>query len=89
MDRNHCQLSQAACESCFGGRIELREFGEAGCVMDVRDEDDTEKITFFIKDRDGSNKVLHVNQENWPEAYNSWMLLYQKQQAAKATVPAS
>ena len=87
LDRNHCDVYNAGCESCFGGRIEVffgdRSFGPemdvAGCVMDIKEEDKKEKITFYIKDRDGSDKVLNVDKENWPDAYDSWMDMYEKQ----------
>ncbi|MEK6256664.1 MAG: hypothetical protein N2C13_05020 [Chloroflexota bacterium] len=79
MDRNHCQLSLAACESCFGGRILLKEFDMEGCVMKIEEEEDKENITFYIKDRDGEDKVLYVNADNWPDAYDSWFLMYEKQ----------
>lgn len=87
LDRNHCAIHQAGCESCFGGRVEVffggREHGldmdVAGCVMRLEDEDNKDIVTFFISDRDGEDKVLKVTQENWPDAYNSWMELYQEQ----------
>ena len=79
MDRNHCARWQAACDSCFGGRVVIKEFDLEGCVMDVI-EDDQEEITFYIKDRDGEDKVLVVNEKNWPEAYDSWQDLWEKQQ---------
>ncbi len=81
MDRNHCSRHQAACESCFGGRIMLKEFDMGGCVMEIQEEQDKENITFYIKDRDGGDKTLYVTSENWPDAYNSWLLLWEEQQA--------
>lgn len=91
MDRNHCETYQAGCESCFGGRIEVhfgdRDFGPdldvGGCVMKITEEDRQDTVTFFIKDRDGSDKELVVNKQNWPDAYDSWMQLYEQQQAEK------
>ena len=85
MDRNHCQLSQAACESCFGGRIILKDFDIEGCVMKIEEEDDKDNITFYIHDRNGTDKELYVNDENLPDAYNSWLLLWTEQQAHKST----
>ena len=92
VDRNHCGVYQTACESCFGGRIQVH-FGDrpegldvvevAGCVLEIKDEEDRDNITFIIKDRDGSQKELRVDQENWPEAYDSWLMLYEKQQSEK------
>ncbi|MDH5506418.1 MAG: hypothetical protein OEZ02_04290 [Anaerolineae bacterium] len=80
MDRNHCDLWQASCESCFGRKIILKEFDIEGCVMKILEEENKSEITFYIKDRNGSDKVLYVNQENWPDAYNSWLLLWEQQQ---------
>ncbi|MFC1936586.1 hypothetical protein ACFLYP_02840 [Chloroflexota bacterium] len=89
IDRNHCDIYQAGCESCFGGRVEFffggREFGldmdVGGCVMEIEEEDERDQLSFYIKDRDGEDKELHIDRENWPEAYDSWMQLYEKQQA--------
>jgi len=80
MDRNHCQLSQAACESCFGGQIMVWDFEIDGCIMEIKEEEDKDNITFYIKDHDCSDKVLYVNKDNWPDAYDSWLLLWEKQQ---------
>ena len=55
----------------------------AGCVVEIEDEENRDNITFFIKDRDGTEKQLEVNQENWPDAYDSWLLMYEKQQVDK------
>jgi hypothetical protein len=87
LDRNHCGVHQAACDSCFGRRIEVNfkpiegglDMDVAGCVMDIEEEEKKEIVTFYLKDRDGKDKVLEVNQENWPEAYDSWLDLYEKQ----------
>lgn len=89
LDRNHCPVHQAACDSCFGGKIEmffsgvvnLDDFRVTGCVLKLEEEENLDEITFYMKDRDGEDKVLIVNQENWPDAYNSWVDLYEKQQA--------
>ena len=91
LDRNHCNIHQAGCESCFGGRVEVffggRPYGPemdvAGCVMEIQDEEEREQVTFFIKDRDGSDKTMEVNKENWPDAYDSWMTLYAEQMENK------
>ncbi|MDH5605743.1 MAG: hypothetical protein OEY93_02540 [Anaerolineae bacterium] len=87
IDRNHCTVHQSACESCFGGRIEVHFTGSsstsslevAGCVMEIDEEDDLKNITFFIQDRNGMDKILKVDENNWPEAYDSWIRLYEKQ----------
>ena len=83
MDRNHCEMWQGACESCFGGRIYIKDFDLEGCVMKIEEEEDKHDIHFYIHDRDGSDKELMVNDDNWPEAYDSWMQLWEKQQAGE------
>ena len=91
IDRNHCGVHQAGCDSCFGGRIAINfgyttgtqgDMDLAGCVLEVLDEEKKDEITFFIKDRDGSDKTLIVDKENWPDAYESWLDLYDKEMGA-------
>lgn len=82
MDRNLCSRWQAGCDSCFGTRVERGEFILDGCVLEVL-EDDCDDFTLYIKDRDGTDKTLIVNEENWPEAYDSWQQLWEKQQAGE------
>jgi hypothetical protein len=86
IDRNHCNVEGAGCESCFASRIEnyfknevFDELDIAGCVTHIEEESKHDEILFFIRDRDNSNKLLSVTQENWPDAYNSWMLLFEEQ----------
>jgi hypothetical protein len=43
------------------------------------ENDNKKALTFFIHDHDG-DKVLEVNDRNWPEAYDSWWLLWQRQE---------
>jgi len=45
------------------------------------EEDNKKSITFFIRDHDG-DKVLKVDNKNWPEAFDSWLLLWQQQSGA-------
>ncbi len=81
MDRTKCPCWQAACESSFGWRLTHLLEGEAlpsGCMY-AFEEDNEKVITFFIHDHDG-DKVLTVNDRNWPEAYDSWWLLWQRQE---------
>ena len=93
LDRNHCPVHQAACDSCFGGKIErvfsdpirLDDLYVTGCVIKLEEEENLDEITFYMKDRDGEDKVLIVNRENWPDAYNSWVDLYESQQTNHIT----
>ena len=83
MDRTKCTCWQAACESSFGWRLTHLREGQAylgGCMF-AFEEDGRQSTTFLIHDNDG-DKVLKVNDQNWPEAYDSWLLLWQRQQEA-------
>ena len=91
VDRNYCNVEGAGCESCFAGRIEenftnpvFRDMDLAGCVLRVEEEVNRDEIIFFIHDRDGEDKILQVTQENWPDAYNSWMELYEIQRKSRS-----
>lgn len=83
MNRVDCPCWLGACEASFGWRLEhllKGEFLPGGCMVEA-DDDGKAAFTFFIHDRDG-DKVLHVDGSNWTEAYDSWYLLLEKQQAA-------
>ena len=81
MDRVSCPCWQASCESSFGWRLMHLLEGETlpGGCMYAFEEDGKKPITFFIHDHDG-NKVLKVDDRNYPEAYDSWLLLWQRQE---------
>jgi hypothetical protein len=38
-------------------------------------------MTFYIKDRDGTDKVLVIDDSNRGEAHDSWLIAWEKQQA--------
>ncbi len=80
MDRRWCPCWQAACEASFGWKLLRWDFAPGGCIVEAVD-DGRPEITFYIKDRD-VDKVLIVTEENWAEAYDSWLLLWQRQQQA-------
>lgn len=81
-DRNECNIiHNAACETCFAQRVELKEFDLGGCVLEVTETDNIDDIFIFMKDRDGENKEMHITKDNWAEAYDGWMLFYEKQVA--------
>ena len=42
-------------------------------------DDGRSEMTFVIKDRDGSDKVLVVDQDNRDLAFNSWRLAWEQQ----------
>jgi hypothetical protein len=54
------------------------------CTLEISDDGQPE-TTFLILDRDGIDKVLVVNEENFAEAYDSWRLAWEKQQAGSAS----
>jgi len=80
LDRNYCIRWSAACESCFANHLVSGTFDTTDCVLDVVEDEDPQ-ITFFMRDRDKEQKLLVVDENNWADAYDSWMLLYEKQQA--------
>ncbi len=85
MDRINCPCWQASCESSFGWRLVHLLNGKilpGGCMVDFED-DDQKAITFYIHDHDG-DKVLEVNDKNWPDAYDSWLLLWQRKENQSA-----
>jgi len=85
MDRTKCPCWQASCERTFGWRLMHLLEGETlpgGCIYQF-EEDGKEPITFFIHDHDGG-RVLKINDQNWPEAYDSWLHLWQRQEGTLA-----
>lgn len=82
LDQRSCNCWDAACEAHFGWHFLGEEVTPVDCTLAVTD-DGKKEITFLIKDRDGSDKVLVVDESNWAEAYDSWRLAWEKQQAAR------
>ena len=82
LDRDSCNCWDGACESCFGWRLQqLMEKGEmhpSSCHISAQD-DGQPSFTFHIHDRDGKDKRLVINQDNWAEAYESWLELLARQ----------
>jgi len=46
-------------------------------------DDGRDELTFLILDKDGTDKELVVDEQNRAEAYDSWRLVWEKQQAGK------
>ena len=82
LDRDSCNCWDGACESCFGWRLmRLMEKGEmhlSSCHISSHD-DGRASFTFHIHDRDGKDIKLVINQDNWAEAYDSWLELLARQ----------
>jgi hypothetical protein len=80
LDRRNCNCWQPACESHFGWHFLREEVTPIDCTVEIID-DGTSVRTFIIKDRDGINKQLLVDDHNWAEAYDSWQLAWEAQQS--------
>ena len=52
------------------------------CTLEMVDDGRVQR-TFYIKDKDNTDKVLVVDDVNRDLAYDSWLLAWQEQQADK------
>lgn len=82
LDRSVCKCWDAACETHFGWHFLRDEVTPVDCTVEMI-EDQRPEITFCIKDHDGTEKVLVVDETNRAEATDSWRLAWEQQQAAK------
>lgn len=82
LDQHSCNCWDAACETHFGWHFLRDEITPVDCTVLV-EEDGKEEITFLIKDREGVDKVLVVDENNWAEAHDSWQIAWEKQQNNK------
>jgi hypothetical protein len=78
LDRSVCKCWEAACEQDFTDKYLGKEIKPTACTVAVV-EDEKEELVFFIKDRDGTDKEFTVNDDNFVDAVESWMLAYAKQ----------
>lgn len=60
------------------------EFQPSACMVEW-DKEDPDEITFIMRNKEGEDKVLVVNQENWPDAYDSWAQLLETQEIERLT----
>jgi hypothetical protein len=79
LDRRICNCHEPACEAHFGWHFLRDEVSPVDCTVEMTD-DGRKEITFFIKDRDGIDKTLVVNEDNWDTAYDSWLEAWEEQQ---------
>lgn len=77
LDRRKCDSWIGACEACFSEHYLGREVLPNYCLVDI-EEDGQPDRTFVILDKDGGEKVLVVDEENWAEIQDSWFLYCQK-----------
>jgi hypothetical protein len=84
LDRRSCNCWDAAGETHFGWHFLRSDLTPIDCTVEVVD-DERPEIIFFIKDCDGQDKELVVNNKNRAEAYDSWQLAWEKQQIEKGS----
>ena len=82
LDRRSCTCWEPACETHFGWHFLREEVTPVDCTVEITDDGQSE-TTFLILDRDGIDKTLVVNAENWAEAYDSWRQAWELQQSPR------
>jgi hypothetical protein len=83
IDRRYCNCWAAACETCFSWHYMGDEIKPNYCLLDVVEDKQPERV-FHIKDRDGVDKVFVVDENNWADVQDTWMLTFEKEQGAEA-----
>lgn len=83
LDRRSCNCWEAACETHFGWHFLRDEITPVDCTLQVVDDGQPGRV-FLILDRDGVDKTLVVDDANWADAYDSWRLAWEQQQAARS-----
>jgi hypothetical protein len=78
LDQRNCKCWEAACESHFGWHFLREEITPVDCTKEIID-DEQPALTFIILDRDGTDKVLVVDESNRAEASDSWRMAWEKQ----------
>ncbi len=68
LDRRSCTCWEPACETHFGWHFLRGEITPVDCMVEILD-DGRPKLTFYIKDRDQTAKVLMITEENRAETY--------------------
>jgi hypothetical protein len=79
LDRRNCNCWDQACDAHFGSYFLGDEVKPVGCTVEMSD-DGKDCRTFFIKDKDGLDKVLIIDETNWADAMDSWRQVWEKQQ---------
>lgn len=82
LDRRTCTCWAPAGESHFAWHFLREEVTPIDCTLEILD-DGKEERTFIIQDRDGIDKTLVLDDNNWGEAYDSWQIAWEQQQAQK------
>lgn len=84
LDRRGCSCWDAPCDAHFGWHFLRDEITPVDCTIELVDDGQSE-TTILIKDRDGVDKTLIVDEANRGEAYDSWRLAWEKQQRASSS----
>lgn len=87
LDRRACSLWAAACEADFAEKFLGGEVLPTACTVMLMEEDDNDELVFFIRDRDGTEKELVVNDENLTDAMDSWIKAYAVQKGENGINP--
>ena len=82
LNRRSCQCYDQACETHFGWHFLREDISPVDCTVEMVD-DGRDELTFLILDKDGTDKELVVDEQNRAEAYDSWRLVWEQQQAGK------
>jgi hypothetical protein len=78
LDRRSCNCYDQACETHFGWHFLRDEVTPVDCMIELVEDGSRDRV-FLIKDKDGTEKELAVNAENWADAYDSWRLALDSQ----------
>ena len=79
LDRRICNCWDAPCEAHFGWHFLGEEVRPVDCTVEISEDGKVER-TFLIRDRDGSEKRLVVDEKNHALAYDSWLQAWEQQQ---------
>jgi hypothetical protein len=82
LDTRVCNCWDPACETHFAWHFLRGQVTPVDCVVSM-EEDGSSELSFFITDRDGSQKALVVTDENRADVYNSWRIAWEKQEQEK------
>jgi hypothetical protein len=83
LDRRVCEVWDAACEADFADKFLGEEVLPTACTVMLVEDDNSDVLTFHIRDRDESEKQLVINDDNIASAIDSWLTAYKEQQAKK------
>lgn len=80
LDRRTCSCWDAPCETHFSWHFLRQEITPIDCTLEISEDGKPER-TFYIFDRDGTEKIFVVDESNLEAASDSWQTAWEKQQA--------